>query len=210
MKWIGALLLSALPVRADVAQDALIGVFFHEVAHALIEVAPIAAGASEEDTADALSVWLIARLYPAERAAALVAAQAALFAAYAAGGDGDTYRGAHAPDADRAARLPCLLAGSEGPCAAEWQALDAAFAAGLEGRPPQDSTPALRVVRAEGWAGAALRAAAEAFNGEFGLPARVDVTVEPCGAPEALYDPRARRVVICVEYAAEVRRLLAD
>lgn len=210
MRWVAALLATALPVQADVAQDAFVGVFFHEVAHALIQVVPLDPGPSEEDTADALSVWLIARLYPAERAAELVGAQAALFAAYAAGGDGETYRGQHAPDAVRAARLPCLLAGAAGPCGAEWQALDAAFSAGLDGRPPQDSAPGLRVVRAEGDAGAAVRAAAEAFNGEFGLPTRVDVTLEPCGAPEALYDPRARRVVMCVEYADELRRLLGN
>ncbi len=209
MKWLAALLASALPVQADVAQDAFVGVFFHEVAHALIQVVPLDPGPSEEDTADALSVWLIARLYPAERAAELVGAQAALFAAYAAAGENDPYRGQHAPDAVRSARLPCLLAGASGACTEEWAALDARFSAGLDGRPPQDHGPRLRVVRADGPAGEAVQQAAAAFNGEFGLSARVDVTVEPCDAPEALYDPRARRVVMCVEYSEELRRLLA-
>lgn len=208
MRWACALILAAWPARAELAQDALVGVFLHEVAHALIDVLAVDPDASEEDTADALAVWLAARLYPPGRAAALVSAQAALFAAYAAQGDGGLYRGRHAPDAARAARLPCLLDGAAGACAAEWAGLSARFAAALEGRPPQDHGPGLRVLRAAGAAGAAVRAAAAAFNGEFGLPARVDVTVEPCGAAEALYDPRARRVVICSEYASEVDRLL--
>lgn len=207
MRRLAALLLAALPVagqaRADVAQDAFVAVFWHEAAHALIDMLPIAPGVSEEDTADALSVWLIARLYPADRAAALVGAQAAMFAAYAAQG-AVPVRGGHAPDAARAARLPCLLAGAAGPCAAEWAELAAGFAAALEGRPPQDHGPGLRLVAGDG----GLAAAVAAFNAEFGLPRRADVAVEPCGVPDAFYDPRARRVVMCTEFADELARLL--
>jgi hypothetical protein len=207
VRWLAALLLAALPAAgptwADVAQDAFVAVFWHEAAHALIDVLPIAPGASEEDTADALSVWLIARLFPADRAAALVEAQAAMFAAHAARGEVPA-RGGHAADAARAARLPCLLAGAAGPCAAEWAGLSAGFAAALEGRPPQDHGPGLRLVRGDG----GVAAAVAAFNAEFGLPRRADVVVEPCGAPDAFYDPRARRVVMCTEFADGLARLL--
>lgn len=206
MRWLAVLLLSAQPVRADVVTDAFVGVFLHEVAHALIDVLDLPPGPLEEDTADALSVWLIDRLYLGERAAQIVAAHAATFAAYAAEGTGEAYRGRHAPDAVRAARLPCLLAG---PCAAERAALWAGFDAAFVSRPPQDHGPGLRIVpmAAEDGAAAAVREAAARFNGEIGLPASVDVAVEPCGAPDAFYDPRARRVVMCTEYAAELARL---
>jgi Putative metallopeptidase len=210
VRWLAALLLTALsaigPARADVVADAFVGVFLHEVAHALIDVLELPPGPSEEDTADALSVWLIDRLYSDDRGAQIVAAHSATFAAYAAEGEDEAYRGRHAPDAVRAARLPCLLAG---PCAAERAALWAGFDAAFEGRPPQDHGPGLRIVpmAAEDGAAAAVREAAARFNGEIGLPASVDVAVEPCGSPDAFYDPRARRVVMCVEYAAELARL---
>jgi hypothetical protein len=205
MRWLAVLLVTALPAQADVAQDAFVGVFFHEMAHALIDVVDLPPGPSEEDTADALAVWLMARLYQDDRARALVDAQAAMFGAFAAQG-GVAFRGGHAPDAARAARLPCLLAGDG--CAAERAVLWAEFDVALQGRPPQDSGPRLRVVAAKGRAGAAVRAAVEAFNGEMGLPLQVDVTVEPCGVADAFYDPRARRVVMCTEFAGELARML--
>lgn len=210
MRWLAFLLATAGAARADAAADvvtdAFLGVFLHEVAHALIDVLDLPAGRSEEDTADALSVWLADRLYSDDRAMQIVGAHAATFAAYAAQGTDEPYRGRHAPDAVRAARLPCLLP-ADGPCAAERAALWVGFDAALESRPPQDHGPGLRVVAGEGAAAAAVRAAAEAFNGEIGLPQRVDVAVEPCGDPDAFYDPRARRVVMCTEYAAELARL---
>jgi hypothetical protein len=199
------------PARADVVADALVGVFLHEVAHALIDVLDLRRGPSEEETADALSVWLIDRLYPDDRGAQIVAAHAATFAAYAAEGADEAFRGRHAPDAVRAARLPCLFAGPSGPCAADRAGLWAGFDAAFASRPPQDHGPGLRVLAATGdeaaAAAAVVRQAAAAFNGEIGLPAGVDVAVERCGVPDAFYDPRARRVVMCTEYAAELARL---
>jgi hypothetical protein len=48
-----------------------------------------------------------------------------------------------------------------------------------------------------------------ALNGEYGLPVLIDVTVERCGEANAFCDPRARRIVMCSEYADELVRLCA-
>ena len=81
----------------------------------------------------------------------------------------------------------------------------------LDGMPPQDHGPGLRLVVPpdQGALTATVAAAARRLNSEYGLAVPVDVTVERCGEANAFYDPRARRIVICTEYAADLARLYA-
>lgn len=222
-------LMLGFPARADlpqVVQDAFAAVFYHELAHALIDVLRLPVAGPEEDAADALSVLLIDRLLAEARAADVVRAYAMTFDLYAAEAERGGKlppRGPHAMDRLRRDRLSCLfhaaapatraafapVDGAAPPCVGEWRRLRGRWDASLARRPPQDHGPGLRMVaqRPQDVLSGRIMAEARAFNAEFGLPQPVDVTVEPCGAPDAFYDPRARRIVMCDEYAEELDRL---
>lgn len=45
------------------------------------------------------------------------------------------------------------------------------------------------------------------LNKTYGLPEAVSVGVEPCGEANAFYDPTAKRITICTEYAEDMARV---
>ncbi len=232
MRRLACLLLCLLPTAAAAdaaafARSNLIFAFHHEAGHALIDILALPVPGGEEDAADALAVLLIDRLHGEAGAAALVRDAALAFALFAQREAPDTLLGRHALDLDRRAALVCLyygaapdrrrgLAAALGLTAAELAPCPARHAAtvadwdALLALPPQDHRPAFRLVsRGDDPLTRAIAAEVEALNGEIGLPAPVDVTLEPCGEANALYDPRARRIVLCTEYAEDLARLWA-
>ncbi|HMO08822.1 MAG TPA: DUF4344 domain-containing metallopeptidase [Paracoccaceae bacterium] len=211
----------------------LVFVFYHEVAHALIHILNLPVLGREEDAADTLSALLIDALWEEDAAVALTYDSALgflLFAEEAEKSDSNlAYWGQHSLDLQRYYNLVCLFYGANPDlrldvadeldlpeerresCPEEFEMAAGSWGAMLEGMPPQDHGPGFRlVVPAE--RDALTRIIAEevrTLNAEYGLPVWVDVTVEPCGEANAFYDPRARRIVICTEYAAELARLFA-
>ena len=188
----------------------------------------------EEDAADTLSVLLIDRFWEEDAAAAMVTAHALAFLLYAASGEGDdhSYWATHALDMQRYYNLVCLFYGADPAargdlaadlelpderresCPEEWQMASDSWGAMLEGLEPQDRDPqdqgsGLRMAVPEGRDDYTRIVAAEvaAFNAEFGLPMPVKVTVEPCGEANAFYEPEARRIVMCIEYAEDLALL---
>lgn len=211
----------------------LISVFYHEVGHALIDVLDLAVLGREEDAADTLSALLINQFWEEEAAVELVYHTALSFLMFAeleeTTGQGHAYWGQHSLDMQRYFSLVCLFYGANPDeredvavelglpedravrCPEEFESAEASWGAMLEGLPPQDNGPRLRlVVPADRDDYTAIIAEEiEALNGEYGLPVRVDVSVERCGEANAFYDPRARRVVMCIDYAEELERLHA-
>ncbi len=211
----------------------IVATLYHEVGHALLSIRSIDMAGSEEDAADALSVLLIDRLHSEDAAQAMMRHVADAYLLYdaqgTAGGARWVYGDTHALDLVRHQTLVCLFYGAnpaarEGladdldlhpirreSCPEEFQAVADAWDRWLEGMPPQDHGPGLRLVvppdrdRLTATVADALRR----LNGEYGLPVPVDVTVERCGEANAFFDPRARRIVICTEYAAELAHLYA-
>lgn len=223
--------LPADPLAARFVASNIVAVFYHELGHALIDVLMLPVIGSEEDAADTLAALFIHRLRPGAESHALVADTALGFRLYGMeaerNGEDPSYWGQHAQDAEREASLVCLFYGADprahGPLAAElglpfarrdfcrgeflsaterWDAL-------LADRPPQDGGRGLRlVVPAERDPLTRLIAYEVAsVNAEYGLPLWVDVTVERCGEANAFYDLRARRIVMCIEYAEDLARL---
>lgn len=223
-----------LPKDEDTAafvQANLVFVFYHEAAHALIDVMQLAVLGREEDAADTLSVLLIDALWEEEAAQSILYDAALAFLLYSeeaeASGESPAYWGQHALDRQRYYNLICLFYGADPDtrddlardlglpqerresCPEEYELAADSWAAMLEGMPPQDSGPGFRLrVPADRDAYTRLIAEeVETLNGEYGLPRWIDVTVERCGEPNAFYDPRARRVVMCIEYAEDMARL---
>lgn len=225
--------LPADPDAASFVEANMIAVFYHEVAHALIDTLDLAVPGREEDAADTLSALLIDRLWDEETAVSLVYANALAFLLYAdvseTQGFDTTYWGQHSLDLQRYYNLVCLFYGAnpderdnvatdlELPverresCPEEWELAADSWGAMLADMPPQDHLKGFRlVVPADRDALTRLIAReVEALNGEYGLPASIDVTVERCGEANAFYDPRARRIVMCIDYAEDLARLYA-
>lgn len=226
--------LPADPEAAGFVAANLVFVFYHEVAHALIDVLDLPVLGREEDAADTLSALLIDHLWEEEAAVSLAYDSALGFLLFAEEaeyqGAEHAYWGQHSLDMQRYYNLICLFYGAapdlredmaeelglpverRESCPEEFELAAASWGAMLEGMPPQDHGPRFRLVVPAGRDDITELVAAEieALNGEYGLPVRVDVTVEPCGEANAFYDPRARRIVICTEYAEELARLYAD
>ena len=206
---------------------------YHEVGHALIALRKVEPAGSEEDAADALSVLLIDRFHDEGAAQDVIRQVANAYLLYdaqdLAGGKRWVYGDAHSLDRVRYQNLVCLFYGADAgaredladelglpaprreSCPEEFQAAADDWDRWLEGMPPQDHGPGLRLVVPPDRDALTATVAAQVrrLNGEYGLPVPVDVTVEPCGEANAFYDPRARRIVICTEYAAELARLYA-
>ncbi|QYK42598.1 MAG: hypothetical protein KF887_05675 [Paracoccaceae bacterium] len=227
--------LAMRPSAADAAQAGfvesnLVFMFHHEVAHALIDVLGLQVEGREEDAADTLSAILIDRLRDEQAAVSLFYDAALAFLYYAEeteADSGQTRWGRHSLDIERYDNLVCLFYGANpddraglartlGLTDARRRACPTIFALAAEdwrgklaGMPPQDHGPGLRLVVPAGRDALTRVIAAEvrALNGEYGWPRWVDVTVEPCGEANAFYDPRARRIVVCTEYAEDLGRL---
>lgn len=220
------------PPDPDVAafvEANMIAALYHEAAHALIDTLHLAVEGREEDAADALAALLIDRLRDDEAATLLVTQTALAFRLYdAEGGTApQAYRDTHSLDLQRYYTLVCLFYGAdparrvdlardldlpverEESCPEEWQAAADFWGDRLAGMPPQDHLKGFRLRRAD--TGDALTRAiareVDALNGEYGVPARIDVTVERCGEANAFYDPRARQIVLCTDYADDLARL---
>jgi Putative metallopeptidase len=221
------------PAVAGFVAANIAAMVYHEVGHALIDVLALPVAGNEEDAADALSALLIDRLRPDAEADAIVRQTALAYRLYAAESEraagNPPFWGRHSLDSQRYDNLVCLFYGADpglrGPladelglpearratCPDEFARAAEGWGAMLKGVPPQDSAPSFRLVVPPDRdpLTALVAAEIEALNGEYGLPARIDVTVEPCGEANAFYDPRARRIVICTEYAADLARLYA-
>jgi hypothetical protein len=219
------------PMAARFVASNLVAVFYHELGHALIDVLMLPVVGSEEDAADTLSALFMHRFQPDGAADALVADTALGFRLYAERQDstGEAFRGPHALDLQRQAALVCLYYGADpsghaaaaralgladagrASCREEFDRAAAAWESMLADHPPQDGGRGLRMVapRARDPYTRLIAAEVAAFNAEFGLPVWVDVTVERCGEANAFYDLRARRIVMCIEYAEDLARLHA-
>lgn len=235
---LGALLATALPALAEVPDSEafvaanVIATVYHEVGHALLALRDDPAmGRVEEDAVDALSVVLIDRFHDGDAALDMMRHVATSYALYDAQGPDQLwiYGDAHSRDAVRYHNLVCLFYGADplararladelglpperrAGCPEAFRAAAADWDRWLDVMPPQDHGPGLRLVVPPDRDAltATVAGALRRLNGEYGLPVPVDVTVEPCGEANAFYDPRAGRIVICTEYAAELARLYA-
>lgn len=223
------LLLLATPALADDAflEANILGVFYHELGHAVIHIENVPIFAQEEDAADVFSIFLIDALYDAETATSLAYDAAIGFWLEAEDrGQDIAWWDEHGPDEQRFYNTACLFYGADPDaredfaedleipqerrdiCPDEYDQANHAWGAllgDMTARGPGDTIqlqspePSLttRILQAE----------VDALNAELSLSDPLDIRIEPCGEANAFYDPAALSITMCTELEDHLRDL---
>ena len=229
---ITALALAASPLQANKAEDAfveanLLGIFYHELGHALIDVMQMPVFGQEEDAADVASILLIDQLFEPDAALDMAYDVANGFWAEAVVNADDPvpYWDVHGPDEQRFYNTVCLFYGGDPDTRddfafdmdlpeerAEYCPEEYALAADSWGAVFDDLSaggiPMAFVSEEENsFTAALIGAEVEALNADFGFPERVEVRTESCGEANAFYDPADRSIIMCEEFEPYLREL---
>lgn len=228
---------AALPARAQMTQATedfvaanLIAIFYHELAHALIDQLDIPIYGQEEDAADVMSVVMVDRLFEEADAQRIAAAAAS---AWRRSGEARTATGdvawwdVHGADLQRYYTIVCLFYGAspsrraefarrmELPdarrrsCPEEFAKARAAWGpiiARLEANGPGESlwySDEARADRPSRLTDEAIGFEVREFNRRMSLEREVPLPVRigPCGFVNAFYDPNIPEIIVCTEFA---------
>ncbi|WP_439121686.1 DUF4344 domain-containing metallopeptidase [Marivita sp.] len=227
-----AVAIAAGPVLADDAEDAfveanILGIFYHELGHALIDVMQMPVFGQEEDAADVASILLIDHLFEPESALDMAYDVANGFWAEAVANADDPvpYWDVHGPDEQRFYNTVCIFYGGDPDtrddfaedmelpeeradyCVEEYalaaDSWGAVFDELVEGMEPMQFS-----AQVEGsFTAQIIGAEVEALNADFGFPSVVAVITGECGEANAFYDPSDQSVTMCEEFENHLRQL---
>lgn len=234
MRYALALLAAGVPggLMADEAEDAfveanILGIFYHELGHALIDVMQMPVFGQEEDAADVASILLIDHLFEPESALEMAYDVANGFWAEAvANADYPVpYWDVHGPDEQRFYNTVCLFYGGDPDtrddfaedmdlpeeraeyCVEEYELAADSWGAVFDDL-TQGGAPMVLTAEIEGsFTAGIIEAAVEALNGDFGFPSTIQVISGPCGEANAFYDPSDRSITMCEEFEDHLRML---
>ncbi|SLN46272.1 hypothetical protein PSA7680_02369 [Pseudoruegeria aquimaris] len=216
-------------IRAGFVEANLLGIFYHELGHALIDLEGVPIFAQEEDAADVFSILLIDALFD-ETTAQVIAEDTAygflgeVYLKEEAGED-TAWWDVHGPDEQRFYNTVCLFYGAA-PEEREGLAVDLGLPEERADYCPEEFDQALdawggvlddlaaRFEAGEGHAITFVPGEAEegvlalplianevaALNGEFRLAEPLTVTFETCGEANAFYDPEVAGITMCLEF----------
>lgn len=200
----------------------LVSTFYHELGHALIDTMDLPVLGREEDAADTLSVLLIDEIWEPDSALALAqnVALAWGLSAAAAEGEAPDFWDVHGHDLQRYYNTVCLWYGAapdnrgeyasdfELPperaetCGEEYDQAWGSWFAYLDDAVTDAPGRALRFRgKASDPVAEIIAEEVKTVNEMLALPSQIDVSVEDCGEANAFYDPQAKHIKICREYA---------
>jgi hypothetical protein len=215
------------PATAFVINN-VIGIFYHELGHALIDVLALPVLGQEEDAADILSVLLIDALWQEDAAQAMAADVALSYLISADAGEEPAWWDVHGADLQRHYSMVCLFYGAnpaerqnfveafelpadraEG-CPDEFDLASASWGGYLDQIAQTGNRETLRLVgdaAPEDMAdvGTALIEELDDLNARYALPRIVDVELVACDEANAFYDPARRTITICTEFVTYLR-----
>ena len=209
----------------DFVEANLLATFYHELGHALIDILELPVFGQEEDAADVASTLMIDALYEEDAARALAYDTAFGFLGEAERGGEPAWWDTHGPDQQRYYNIVCLFYGANPDeredlaeemglpeeraetCPEEFDLAQASWgpvwdelaenAPGNSIGPPTVSGNSDATVFTENVIGIEL----DALNQDFVLPVKLGVAIEPCGEPNAFYDPDADLIIMYTEFA---------
>ncbi|WP_299043721.1 DUF4344 domain-containing metallopeptidase [uncultured Tateyamaria sp.] len=203
----------------------LLGIFYHELGHALIDILQLPVFGQEEDAADVASILLIDGFYEEEAAQALAYDTAFGFLAEADFAGDVAYWDVHGPDEQRFYNTVCLFYGAN-PGAREDFAIDLGLPEERADTCPEEFQLAL-----DSWGPAfddiagrgdtilfddgghalltseVMAAEVAALNEDFELPTTLGVRIESCGEANAFYDLGTTEIIMCTEFEDHLRQL---
>ncbi|WP_299353982.1 DUF4344 domain-containing metallopeptidase [uncultured Shimia sp.] len=228
------------PARAEFTADAsddvrgyvesnLLGIFYHELGHALIDFLDLPIFGQEEDAADVLSVFLIDAFWEEESAVQMAYDTAFGFLGESEerelAGEEPAYWDVHGPDLQRYYNLVCVFYGANPEerddvaddlglpperaeyCPDEYDQANDSWGAVLDDvlHPNNGGDFGLNTVETPTEGGRftleVIQAELDALDTELRLPFRLHTDIVPCGEPNAFYDPQTRSITICTEFA---------
>ena len=207
----------------------LLGIFYHELGHALIDTMSLPIFGQEEDAADVLSIVLIDAFFEEDRAVAMAYEAAFGFQAEAEEGGDVAWWDVHGPDLQRYYNLVCLFYGAnpderedvavdlglpderQETCPEEFDLASDSWGGVLDQLADLNTGQGLELQQAAEDAPGAdllediLRIEVEAFNAEFDMPVPVMVTIAECDEANAFYDPDLTTITMCAEFVGHLQ-----
>ncbi|MCF6315452.1 MAG: DUF4344 domain-containing metallopeptidase [Marinosulfonomonas sp.] len=224
------------PKRFEFVRTNLVSTFYHELAHALIDIMELPVLGQEEDAADVFSVIMVDRLYGEEEALAINGGAARGFQvdAIKMRGKGREWDWAdeHGPDMQRYYNIVCLTYGGAPKRRAAFaeemrlpedraEICEDEFALAKNSWDPiikrmADAKPGEAVHFSQSArSGLQIRAAeiieaeVKTVNEKYNLPRRLRVVVKRCGRNSnfyAFYSPSREKITVCTNYIDELYR----
>lgn len=215
----------ASPETRAFVESNLLGIFYHELGHALIHIMELPIYGQEEDAADVLSVFLLDALYEEESAVQMAYDTAFGFLGEAENTDEVAYWDVHGPDLQRYYNLVCLFYGANPDeredvaqdlglpeeraeyCPEEFEQAAHSWGSVLDeiSHPSGGSTLQLNDMETNTESGritaSVITTEVEALNSEIRLPETVKIDVVACDEANAFYDPQAKTITMCTEFA---------
>jgi len=214
----------------DFVEANILGIFYHELGHALIDIEGIRIFGQEEDAADTFSIFLIDALFE-DRDAEVLAYDAAIGFWHEAelrtkNGDKPVWWDVHGPDEQRFFNTVCLFYGAnpdqreqyaadlELPderaesCAEEYDQANESWGAVFDVLVDRGSGDTLALSGdTESLTYDIIESEIENLNSVFSLNEPLSVTVRECDEPNAFYDPESTEIVMCTEFEAHLYQL---
>jgi len=224
------------PVKFEFVRTNLVSTFYHEFAHALIDIMDLPVYGQEEDAADVFSVVVIDRLFSSKDALAINSGGAMGFKVDAddrigKGRDWD-WADEHGPDMQRYYNIVCLTYGSDPHERAEFaekmslphgraEYCDGEYTLAkhswypvikrIEDAKTDEHVGFRESARTElqQRAAAVIEAEVKLVNDKFNLPRRLRVTVKRCNRGSnmyAYYSSSRHKITVCTNYIDELYR----
>ncbi|WP_296645015.1 DUF4344 domain-containing metallopeptidase [Roseinatronobacter sp.] len=229
-----AMIGSTSSLSADTAEDTFVeanvlGIFYHELGHAVIDIEQVPIFGQEEDAADVFSIFLIDALFDEETATSLAYDASLGFwgevLAREADGYDMTWWSVHGPDEQRFYNTVCLFYGADPDeretfaedmelpeeraeyCPDEYDLAAASWGAILDDIETREAGMPIVFESGEGFAADILRHEVALLADEIRLAQPLRVSVQECGEANAFYDLETIEIIFCSEFEAHLRRI---
>ena len=206
----------------------ILGIFYHELGHAVIDIEGVPVFGQEEDAADVFSIYLIDTFFEAQTALQLAYDAAFGFAGEADAREGDVaWWDVHGPDEQRYYNTVCIFYGADPEnrqdfaeelglpedrqdyCPDEYDQANAAWGGVLDQMAEAGPGDTIVFEGGDGLAAEIIGGEVDALNAEFSLRNTLTVAIEECGEANAFYDPAALRITYCSEFTDHLAKMFA-
>lgn len=206
-------------------ENNLLGIFYHELGHALIDQLELPIFGQEEDAADVLSVFLIDAFFEEESAVQMAYDTAFGFLGEAENAPEIAFWDVHGPDLQRYYNLVCLFYGANPEerddvaedlglpeeraeyCPDEFEQAAHSWGGALDEIASEGGGTTLYLAETDDATDAGIMTSEviaeeiRALNEDFRLPEQLNVRVQECGEANAFYDPEVGEIIMCSEFA---------